>query len=178
MTEAMSYCYGLFAVLSALYIAFSKNLISLWIAFFVELCSVSGLLLTLKADFLALLLFLVGLVSLFVLATFGGFLGDAKVEKTNRVSISLTQGVVVMGSIMLVVCFSLVMGGAFLNTEIHILEAAKTVQTDSSNDLLSIGQLLLREYIVVFELIAVIILLVVLGSAHVLRKPGSKNEQA
>jgi NADH:ubiquinone oxidoreductase subunit 6 (subunit J) len=161
-------------ILSAIYAAVSRDLFRVSIAFFIELASVGGVLLSLNADYLALVVFAVGLMGTMLVLSFSsiimGSLKDsfrAEVERSGRGRLTRAFGMVL----------GLGVGGAigwgFLTAP--FLDVKKEAVMSQGADVLTLGRMMLGDQLAVFELMGVLILLVVVGAGLLLRKPNNAS---
>lgn len=161
MTLEVAAFWGLAVLLigSALSVVLTKNLFHsvLWLA--LSLTAVAGIFLVLDAEFLAavqLLLYAGGVVTIvvFAIVTTERLVGD----RMSQVSRRLVTGAVLSGALLLVVLRFL--RGADLPGERPVLAVDVTR---------AIGQVLMTEFVLPFELLAVLLLVGLLGALYFAR---------
>lgn len=158
--DLIFYLFAAITVLSAFAVVSSKNIIysaySLMLTFF----GVAGLYVLLGADFLAIVQLIVYVGGILILILFGVML-TSKVngmpihtEVTNLIPASITIGL-----------FAGIILAFFVNTN------WKSTQTEFPNTtIVALGKLLMNEYILIFELLGVLLLIALIGAASIARK--------
>jgi NADH:ubiquinone oxidoreductase subunit 6 (subunit J) len=173
------YFFAAISVLAALYIAISRDLLRMSVAFFIEEAALGGVLLTLGADYLALFMFMSGVLGAAIIVTFSSVtMGELKtsIGAGGERPDDARAGVIprVLGMLL-----GLGIGGAlawvFLTAPFGGGAAAGGEQSREATDVAFLGQLLLGEHAAVFEILAVMILLVVVGAGLLLRRPDDAN---
>lgn len=158
--DLIFYLFAAITVFSAFAVVSSKNIIysaySLMLTFF----GVAGLYVLLGADFLAIVQLIVYVGGILILILFGVML-TSKVngmpihtEVTNLIPASITIGL-----------FAGIILAFFVNTN------WKSTQTEFPNTtIVALGKLLMNEYILIFELLGVLLLIALIGAASIARK--------
>ncbi|MBI3543992.1 MAG: NADH-quinone oxidoreductase subunit J [Deltaproteobacteria bacterium] len=161
-------------VIAAIYAAVSRDLFRVSIAFFVELSSVGGVLLSMNADYLALVVFAVGLMGTILVLSFSSIImGSLKesfradVEQSGRSRLTRAFGMI------LGIGVGVAIGWAFVTAP--FLDSKKEAVAAKAVDVQVLGRMMLGDQIAVFELLGVMILLVVVGAGLLLRKPNDAS---
>lgn len=174
--EMLSAFFVVMCVLASLYVAFSRDLLRTSIAFFIELASVGGVLLGLNADYLALIMFMVGLMGTVLVISFAsvimGSLKESLKSKRTPGSSGKERATRALGMI-LGLSVGAAIGWAFLTAP--FLQSSEVVHAETQMDVDILGKTLLGDQVVVFEILAVMVLLVVIGAGLLLRKPKDAN---
>ncbi|MEW6057428.1 MAG: NADH-quinone oxidoreductase subunit J [Bdellovibrionota bacterium] len=178
LLEVMTFLFMVLCVLSATYIAFARDLLRSSIAFFVELFSVSGVLLSLKADYLALAIFGVALMGTVLLLYFASVVSSNLREvfrqpSTKASTRHLTRGLgVVLG-----IAVGVSIAWAFLSVSKlrPVVGASQSAASALKADVHVLGDKMLTDHLAVFELFGVLVLLTVVGTGLLLRKPDDAN---
>jgi NADH:ubiquinone oxidoreductase subunit 6 (subunit J) len=174
------YFFAAISVLAALYIAVSRDILRMSVAFFVEEAALGGVLLTLGADYLALFMFMSGVLGAAIIVTFSSVtMGELKTSivsgggrpENERAGViprvlGMLLGLGIGGALAWVFLTAPFGGGAV---------AAGGDQSREATDVAFLGKLLLGEHAAVFEILAVMILLVVVGAGLLLRRPDDAN---
>jgi NADH:ubiquinone oxidoreductase subunit 6 (subunit J) len=167
--SVFAWFFSVICLVSAIYVAFSKDLIRVGIAFFIEFASLGAILLTLNADYLALVVVSVGIMGVILVSSFSaeimGGLKKAFVKDESkpgqfpaRLS-GMIIGLSVGGAI----------GWAFLTAPfLASLKVSEPVR--NTPDVTQLGQMMLGDHVAVFELLGVLLLLVVVGTGLLLRR--------
>jgi len=155
-TAVLFYFFAAMAVASALAVVISRNIVRTAVALLFTLGAIAGLYFLLNAEFLAAVQLVVYAGGTLILIVFGIMLTSkspfVKFEpKLAEAMIALSVGVVLL--------FVLVMGifnTSFANNAMKIAEYPVE----------SLGQVLLGDYLVPFEVISVLLLVVMIGAAY------------
>jgi NAD(P)H-quinone oxidoreductase subunit 6 len=169
---------ALIAVFSTIAMMWIKDLVRIFFLFFAVLVCIAGLMLFALADFIAISHLLIYIGGILVLMLFALMLAGQQaaqwqqqwVKKQDRMHgwLALLMSFCFFG---LFAYFALQMG--YWNTPNWIKEAIRSQQTISANrsGIKPLGQLLMTKYLLPFELISILLLMVLLGATHVSRKP-------
>lgn len=169
-TALLGYLFVVICVISTLYAAISRDLLRVSIAFFVELSSVGVVLLTLNADYLALIIFAIGLMGTILVIAFSSvIMGSLKDSFLSELETSRTKRLPRAVGMLIGLGVGAAVGWAFLTAP--FLDFTKQPIVSSDADVLLIGRMLLGDHLVVFELLGIMVLLVVVGAGLLLRKP-------
>lgn len=164
--DIIFYLFAALTVVSAVITVTSKNIIysafSLLFAFF----GIAGIYVLLAADFIAIVQILVYVGGILILLLFGVML-------TNKVtSIDIKSGSVnVLPSVIGVALFAGIMISVMVRTDWH--EKPGEI-TNSTVKLL--GNSLLNEYLIIFELLSIILLIALIGAASIARRTKEDNQ--
>ena len=144
---------------SAIYVVTSKNLVRSAVALFFTLFGIAGLYILLYADFVAGAQILIYVGGILVLIIFGVMLTN-KMDKPSIANSSQNQ--IVAGGVSIVFFIAQVI--VILNTE-WMNNGLKLDQTVKD-----IGRLLMKEYLLPFEIVSILLLAALIGSALLSRK--------
>ena len=173
-TIVLGYFFAVVCVLSTIYAALSRDLLRVTIAFFIEMTCVSGVLLTLNADYIALVVFTLGLMGTILVTSFSSvILGSLKESFRAEVEHSGSRRVTRLFGMVLGLGVGAAIGWAFLTAP--FLDVTKTPYISQEVDVVVLGRMMLGEQLAVFELLGVMILVVVVGAGLLLRKPNNAN---
>ncbi len=158
--DIIFYLFALVTILSAYFVVTLRNIVYSAFSLFFTLFGVAGLYALLGADFVAVVQLIVYVGGILILIIFGVMLTNkiTNVEiKTGVVQVlPATIGVGLFGGFLLAV----LMNTNWINLEIK----------DSPPTTAQLGQLLMNEWILIFELIGIILLIALLGAASIARK--------
>ena len=164
MNEVGMYFFGLLIFLSGLTLIFTENLI--YAAFLLALCllSIAGFYVIYNASFLAVIQILIYAGGILILIAFGIML-------TNR----SPDGKVIVGYHLLFFGSLVTLGMALL---IYVLVGSSTIGSQevlqTTGQVKEIGMRFLTQYILAFELIAFLLLVVLVGASYL----GKKSQHA
>jgi len=166
-TDILFYCFAGLAVLSALVVVFSRNVLYAAFALVFTFLGVAGLYVLLHADFLAVVQVMVYIGGILVLLLFGVML-------TNRVTnVDLTGGTIRTLP-------ATIVAGILLGTMIRLVTRASwhaSSELPSPDGTISaIGDLLMTTYLLPFEGAGVLLLAAVMGAALIARSSGAGEE--
>lgn len=154
------YLFALVTIISAYFVVTVRNIV--YSAFFLlfTLFGIAGLYALLGADFIAIVQLIVYVGGILILMIFGVMLTNKITNvqiKTGAWQIfPATVGVGIFGGFLLAV---------LLNTNWRNFDVTNTPPTT-----FQLGQLLMQEWIVVFELLGIVLLIALLGAASIARK--------
>jgi NADH:ubiquinone oxidoreductase subunit 6 (subunit J) len=173
-TAVLGEVFGAICVIAAAYAAFSRDLLRVSIAFFVELAAVSGVLLTLNADYLALVVFCCGLMGTILVISFSSaIMGSLKTSFRNELEGSGGSRLARAFGMALGLAVGAAIGWALLTAPFVDVSAEATVAKEPDVHLL--GKMMLGEQVAVFELLGVVLLVVVVGAGLLLRRDEDAN---
>lgn len=176
ITQIIFYFLALSAVLSGLFVVISANLVRSVFMFFVTLFSVAGLYVFALADFVALTQVVIYVGGVLVLLLFTFMLSNKSalegienipkgIWKSNRFQAMLIA-ILFMG-ILISVFFSI----DFENLNwIKTAIVNKNVKLITDNDIKNIGINLMSRYLLPLEMIAILLMMTLIGAAHIARK--------
>jgi len=158
--DIIFYLFALVTILSAYFVVTLRNIVYSAFSLFFTLFGVAGLYALLGADFVAVVQLIVYVGGILILIIFGVMLTNkiTNVEiKTGVVQVlPATIGVGLFGGFLLAV----LMNTNWINLEIK----------DSPPTTAQLGQLLMNEWVLIFELLGIILLIALLGAASIARK--------
>ncbi len=178
LITVMFYLMAAIALGSALYVAASKNLVRSVFMFFVTLFALAGLYVLCLADFVAITQVVVYVGGILVLILFAFMLSGRELlsglqQQTNRL-IAINK----LPALMLAVLFFIVLVNIFLKANIDNASwisqsiAQKNVITVTDVTVNGIGVNLMTNYLLPFEAISILLLMALVGAAHLSRKEG------
>lgn len=158
--DIVFYLFALVTILSAYLVVTVRNIVYSAFSLLFTLFGVAGLYALLGADFVAIVQLIVYVGGILILIIFGVMLTNkiTKVQiKTGVFQIlPATVGVGILGGFLLAV---------LLNTNWLNLKV-----TDLPETTFQLGQLLMNEWVLVFELLGIVLLIALLGAASIARK--------
>lgn len=158
--DIIFYLFALLTILSAYFVVTLRNIVYSAFSLFITLFGIAGLYALLGADFVAVVQLIVYVGGILILIIFGVMLTNkiTNVEiKTGVVQVlPATIGVGLFGGFLLAV---------LLNTNWINLEIKDSPPTTAQ-----LGHLLMNEWILIFELLGIILLIALLGAASIARK--------
>jgi NADH:ubiquinone oxidoreductase subunit 6 (subunit J) len=173
MEAAAFYVFSGIAIISALFILFSRNLIYAAFALFLTFLGVAALYVLAGADFLAVTQIMVYVGGILVLLIFGIML----TQKTDREAISSTPNRVIVSATRQFSGFLVGTGlFAFLSYIITTSNFKMTGETNISRSTLrTIGVELMTSHLLPFEIAAILLLVALIGAAYLAlnRNPAS-----
>lgn len=178
LTVILFYVMAFITIASALFVAASNNLVRSIFMFFITLFGLAGLYVFAMADFVAITQIVVYVGGILVLILFAFMLSGR--ETLDR----LKQSPGFIGfknwpSVVLAVLFFVVLVNVILKTEPdHLAWTAKAISlnnviTTTDTTAGNIGINLMTRYLLPFEAISVLLMMVLVGSAHLSRKEGT-----
>jgi len=164
ITAGLFYIFGAITAISAVGVVLSRNIVRMAVCLFFTLLGVSALYFLLRAEFLAAVQLVVYAGGTLVLIIFGVMLTSkspfSRFEpKAIEVAIASVLGIVVLGS--------LVVG--IVKTKVP-----SQMSSEGVYPMTALGQALLGDYLVPFELVSVVLLVVMIGAAYLAK--GRKKE--
>jgi NADH:ubiquinone oxidoreductase subunit 6 (subunit J) len=175
----MFYAMAAITIGSALYVAASKNLVRSVFMFFVTLFALAGLYVLCLADFVAITQVVVYVGGILVLILFAFMLSGreslAVLEQQRNRLIAVNN----LPALLLAVAFFVVLAYVFVKAQIeHSPWLAKAVMERNvfiANDttINNIGINLMTNYLLPFEAISILLLMALVGAAHLSRKEAS-----
>lgn len=158
--DILFYFFALITIVSAYFVVTNKNIIysafNLMLTFF----GVAGIYVLLGADFIAIVQLIVYVGGILILILFGIMLTN----KITDVSLKSETSFLLPSSIA-VGLFGGILLSTLLNTE------WRSVQSEFPNSTLKgLGMLLMNEYIIIFELLGMLLLIALIGAASIARR--------
>ena len=155
------YFMALITVLGALIVAFSKNIVHSAFGLMASMVGVAGLYGYMSADFLAIVQLIVYVGGIIVLILFAVmFTGDIRRVSTSNQSVNVLWSIPFVAALI----------GVIVTAEGKVGFVSKTTNLHNVATTRVIGDTLLKEYVLPFEVISVLLLAVLLGAVHVARK--------
>ncbi len=157
------YAFATIILLSAYAVVTSKNVIYAAFSLLLTFFGVAGFYALLGADFIAIVQLIVYVGGILILMLFGVML-------TNKITdTEIKTGVFqVLPASIVVGMFSGVLIASISNNKWDVAE--KLVIANPQNSLIGIGNILMNEYILIFELLGVLLLIALIGAASIARR--------
>ena len=159
--------FSLTAIMSAVYVVASKNLVRAAFSLFFTFFSVAGLYALLSADFLAVVQILVYVGGILILVIFGILF--TKSASDLSVYDTRTSNIV---SAILVILFSGIFYKMIFGTDWFIADKIPDFQPTTAN----LGNLFLSRYLLPFEVASVVLLVALIGSLFIARREVDKDD--
>ena len=158
--DLIFYLFAAITIVSAIVVVTSKNIIYSAFSLLFTLFSISGLYVLLGADFVAVVQIMVYVGGILILLLFGVMLTNKITSVDIRTSVTNTYPAL-LGAVLLLASLIVV----FLSTDWIILP--KELATTTT---VGIGKLLITEYVLVFELLGILLLVALIGAASIARR--------
>ena len=175
LVQVMFYVMAFIVLASALFVAATKNLVRSIFMFFVTLLGLAGLYVLSLADFVAITQVVIYVGGILVLILFAFMLSgkehlEAVSKQTGFISISKAPALILAG------LFLVVFVNIFFKADINNLSWIK--QSIAGNDQVmpgtdmtgNIGINLMTRYLLPFEAISILLMIALIGSAHIARR--------
>ncbi len=158
--DIIFYLFAAITLVSAVVVVNAKNIIHAAFSLLLTLFGVSGIYILLGADFLAIVQIMVYVGGILILLLFGVML-------TNKITnVEIRTGVVyVFPAIIVVGAFTAILFSVITSTNWHT-GSFEIPQTTTK----MLGHLLLTDYVLVFELLAILLLIALIGAASIARR--------
>ncbi len=176
MVQLLFYLIGFIALASALFVAATKNVIRSVFMFFVTLMALAGLYVLALADFIAITQIVIYVGGILVLILFAFMLSGrenlAVLEQQSNRFINARK----LPALLLAVLFFVVMVNILFKTDINNLTwvkksiALKNTITPGNVMVNNIGINLMSRYLLPFEAISILLMMALVGAAHLSRK--------
>lgn len=174
MEQAIFIFLGLVTLASALFVALSNNLVRSVFMFFVTLLSVAGLYVFSLADFVAITQIVIYVGGVLVLMLFTFMLSSKetleKLERARQPFFTLKQ----FPALLVAAVFLIVLVNAVIKLQPDQLEwigqSAKNTFQPKDNTVTNIGINLMTAYLLPFEAISILLMMALVGAAHLARK--------
>lgn len=165
---------GIITVVSAWFVAISQNLVRSVFMFFVTLLSVAGLYVFALADFVAITQIVIYVGGVLVLMLFTFMLSSretlGKLERGKQGFFTLKQ----LPALLVAAGFLIVLVNAVIKMNPNQLEWIKQATNNTfqpnDNTITNIGINLMTAYLLPFEVISILLLMALVGAAHLARK--------
>lgn len=170
---------GFATVASALFVAASQNLVRSVFMFFVTLLSVAGLYVFALADFVAITQIVIYVGGVLVLMLFTFMLSSKetldKLERMQHPFFTLKQ----LPAVLVAAGFLIVLVNAIIklnpNKLSWIMQAQNNTFYPQENTITNIGINLMTTYLLPFEAISILLMMALIGAAHLARKEQSDD---
>ena len=172
----MFYFMAIVAVGSALYVAGSTNLVRSVFMFFITLFALAGLYALSLADFVAVTQVVVYVGGILVLILFAFMLSGRENLESVKQQENRLLSVSKLPAVLLAAAFFIVLSNIFLKSKaddsawIKQATAAQNVMTPQNISINSLGINLMTNYLLPFEAISILLLMALIGAAHLSRK--------
>lgn len=164
------------AIGSAAYVVLSQQLVRSVFMFFVTLFAVAGLYVFALTDFVALTQIVIYVGGVLVLVLFAFLLSNKEtLENLSNISSSLLSANKLIASIISLVFLSVLLY-TFSSIDFEHLKwieeakANQTIKTVSDNGIKNIGINIMSTYLLPLEIISVLLMMTLIGAAHIARK--------
>lgn len=154
------YLFAAITILSALFVVLNKNIVQSAFMLMFTFFGVTGLYIMLGADFIAIVQLMVYVGGIIVLMIFGVMLTH------NVTSVQIKSGTFqIIPAAIIVLIFAGILGYSLINNKWNTT-AVNFPEASAKN----LGFLLLNEYVIIFELLGMLLLIVLIGAATMARK--------
>jgi NADH:ubiquinone oxidoreductase subunit 6 (subunit J) len=178
LVRVLFYFLSFITIVSALYAASSKNLVRSIFVFFVTLFSLAGLYVLALADFVAVTQVVIYVGGILVLILFAFMLSGKETLNVLQKQEGKFFSIQKLPAILLAVVFFIVLINVVLKADVDNLqwvkEAVDLKNEISPKDIMidNIGINLMTRYLLPFEAISILLLMALVGAAHLSRKEG------
>jgi NADH:ubiquinone oxidoreductase subunit 6 (subunit J) len=176
MIRLVFYLMGFIALASAIFVAASKSLVRSVFMFFVTLLALAGLYVLALADFIAITQIVIYVGGILVLIMFAFMLSGretlASLQQQDNRFVSISK----LPALLLAVLFFIVMVNVLFKADINNLLwvkrsiAFKGAVTPGDEMTTNIGINLMSRYLLPFEAISILLMMALVGAAHLARK--------
>jgi NADH-quinone oxidoreductase subunit J len=158
--DIIFYLFGAITLLSAFFVVTSRNIVHAAFYLLFTFFGVTGIYVLLGADFVAIVQLIVYVGGILILLIFG-------VMITNKITqVDIKTGTIhTLPAAIGVGLFTGIVGAVILNTEWKIVDSPMPAATLST-----LGEMLLTEYVLIFELLGILLLVALIGAASMARK--------
>lgn len=157
------YAFGGICAISAIIVVVSRNIIRMAVALMFALISVAGLYFLLNAEFLAAVQLVVYAGGTLILVIFGVML----TSRSPFIQFNVTRAEIVVALAIGVILLGALVAGVVDWTTLHpAVEGQASTAGPNSYAIGKLGQALLGDYLVPFELASVVLLTVMIGAAY------------
>ncbi|SDE30225.1 NADH dehydrogenase subunit J [Mucilaginibacter pineti] len=180
LVRVLFYLMSFIAIASALYAASTKNLVRSIFVFFVTLFALAGLYVLALADFVAVTQVVIYVGGILVLILFAFMLSGKETLDVMQQQKGKFLSLAKLPAILLSVAFFIVLINVIIKADADNLtwvkDAINLKNTIAPNDVMidNIGVNLMTRYLLPFEAISILLLMALVGAAHLSRKEGSK----
>lgn len=165
---------------SALVVAVSKNLVRSIFMFFVTLFGLAGLYVLAVADFVAVTQIVIYVGGILVLILFAFMLSGketlaAVAQQQNRfVSLGNLPGLILAGLFLVVIVNAILKADVTQLQWLKIAKETNNIIPVNESTINNIGINLMTKYLLPFEAISILLMIALVGSAHLARKEGKE----
>ncbi len=158
--DIIFYLFASVTLLSALFVVTSRNIVHSAFYLLFTFFGVAGIYVLLGADFVAIVQLIVYVGGILILLLFGVMITnkitnvDIKTGTINTLPAAIGLGL-----------FTGIIGSVMLNTKWQVIDIGMPQAT-----LAGLGQMLLNEYVLVFELLGILLLIALVGAASMARR--------
>lgn len=158
--DIIFYFFAFITIVSALIVVTSKNIIHAAFSLLLTFCGVAGIYVLLGADFIAIVQIMVYVGGIMILLIFGVMLTnkitnvDIKTGTLNVLPASLGIGIF-MGLVTSIMCWT---------------NWFTTSSVIPNTTIFGLGEILLSDYVLIFELLAMLLLIALVGAASIARR--------
>lgn len=158
--DLIFYLFAAVTIVSAFFVVTSRNIVHSAFYLLFTFFGVAGIYVMLGADFVAIVQLIVYVGGILILLIFG-------VMITNKITeVEIKTGTIhTLPAAIGVGLFTGIVGAVILNTQWRVVDSEMQVNTLSA-----IGNSLITEYVVVFELLGILLLIALIGAASMARK--------
>lgn len=157
------YTFAAITLVSAFFVVFTKNIVHAAFNLMLTFFGVAGIYILLAADFIAIVQIIIYVGGILILILFGVMLTN----KITDIPLKSEASFIVPSSVA-VGLFAGMLIATLLNTEWKSFEHGQPIPTLSN-----LGILLMNEYLLVFEILGVLLLIALIGAAMIARKEKS-----
>lgn len=154
------YCFALFTVVSAAFVVFTRNVVYAAFSLLATFFGVAGLYIFLEADFLAAVQVLVYVGGILILIIFGVMLTHRVMDVELRVKTIQVLPAFIAAALFAVVLLTIGLETNWILKGPHVLPPSTR----------SIGELLMDEYLLPFEVVSILLLMALVGAVLLARK--------
>lgn len=158
--DIIFYLFAVVTLLSAFFVVTSRNIVHAAFYLLFTFFGVAGIYVMLGADFVAIVQLIVYVGGILILLLFGVMITnkitnvDIKTGTINTLPAAIGLGL-----------FTGIIGSVILNTDWRVVDSEMPQSTLSA-----LGQMLLNEYVLVFELLGILLLIALVGAASMARR--------
>jgi len=160
LADFLFYFFAIITLVSAFFVVTFKNIIYSAYSLLLTFLGVAGIYVLLGADFIAIVQVIVYVGGILILILFGVMLTN----KIQNVPIKTEASFIIPASIT-IGAFGGILVSTFINTRWKSMPAELPFAT-----LTDVGKLLMNEYILIFELLGILLLVALVGAASIARK--------
>ena len=176
MQALVFYAFSAIAIGSAIVLVSMHNLARALFLFFIVLFSVAGLYVFALADFVAITQILIYVGGVLVLMLFAFMLSNKTLldqlqsGTAHFFALPVWQSLAIAGGFLVVLVYAYVQLGAHPPAWIAAAKTAGTTITPSDSTIQHIGVQLMTHYLLPFEVVSVLLMMALMGAAHLTRK--------